>query len=226
MGINVVQTGAFTTLDGIHAERLHDAIEALDLARAGHGSSWTALIEGDGPLRSRLSHQGLSTPSDRASIQWDDPTLLFVMLSATNEDGSPSPLAGELSRERFGRYPTESGSALEYLLEHLSIPAEDPRRRRPPATELPSLLKQLHEGLTSASCGHTTWERGNGGLTIRGFLDAKDVGTVLEQLQRQAWGANADEPLDGGVQDVVRHLTAHLKEARKRKLGVLCRAHA
>ena len=51
MGINVVQTGAFTTLDGIHAERLHDVIEALDLARTGHGSSWTALIEGDGPLR-------------------------------------------------------------------------------------------------------------------------------------------------------------------------------
>ena len=40
MGINVVQTGAFTTLDGIHAERLHDVIEALislGLATDHHG---------------------------------------------------------------------------------------------------------------------------------------------------------------------------------------------
>jgi hypothetical protein len=40
------------------------------------------------------------------------------------------------------------------------------------------------------------------------------------------WSVSADEPLDGGVRDAIKHLVLILKSAERRGVGVMLRSHA
>jgi len=40
------------------------------------------------------------------------------------------------------------------------------------------------------------------------------------------WSVSADEPLDGGVRDAIKHLISILKSAERRGVGVMQRSHS
>lgn len=53
-----------------------------------------------------------------------------------------------------------------------------------------------------------------------------EVGNLRRLLMTGAWGVSADEPYDGGVREVVKHLVVILRGAQARGVGVLLRSHS
>ena len=62
-------------------------------------------------------------------------------------------------------------------------------------------------------------------MALHGWLTAPEVENLRKYLQQSAWKVAQNEPFDGGIRDVVRHLLIILKTAEKRGTGILMRAH-
>ena len=119
--------------------------------------------------------------------------------------------------ERLGRFPTEDGNAIAYLREYL-IPESD-------GDIGCTLLTQLDSGFRQETRGHDNLSLGFAGLKLHGWLAKSDVSNLRTYLQKSAWKVASDEPLDGGIREIVRHLVIILKTAEKRGVGILMRAH-
>ena len=155
--------------------------------------------------------EGEESPIDRA-------TSLFISVLDWQDDGGvPRALDRGHSRERLGRFPSNDGNAIEYLIE-FTIERED-------ASALHDLLGKLGDGLSEASIG-PGFSEGSGGIELLGWLDATDVSELRKEIERGGWSVRSDEPLDGGVQDAFRHLLVFLRSASKRKCGILLRRHS
>ncbi len=219
-------TTAFFTLDAFNGELALEVMAAIEDGRGGNGALWTALVETNEALRTRLAEQGIEQPNDFNSISWDPATLLFTSCVELNSDGRPFPLGERLTRERFGRFPFDDGSALGYFLEHIrpnrSITDNDGQIIY---DELMERLTQLAHGCEEQSRGHTMFEDGFGGMQIHGYLSATGVRELRLHLASKAWTASYDEPLDGGVADVAKHFTALLRAAERRRVGMALRTH-
>ena len=87
------------------------------------------------------------------------------------------------------------------------------------------LLAQLDSGLRAESLGHDRLSIGFGGMILHGWLTAEDVVKMRSYLEQSLWKVNKNEPLDGGVREIVRHFLIVLKSAEKRNLGMLMRRH-
>ena len=111
-------TTAFFTLDAFNGELALEVMNAIEEGKGGHGDLWKGLVEGNEALQSRLTEQGIEHPNDFNAISWDPATLLFTSCVELNNDGRPFPLGERLTRERFGRFPFEDGSALGYFRIH------------------------------------------------------------------------------------------------------------
>ena len=165
-----------------------------------------------------LEVQGVSLNNGRHGVEWDDATFLFMALRSTESDGSPSePLERGVSMERLGRFPTADGNAIAYLREHLIPEIEGDQGSQ--------LLTQLDAGLRKETRGHDNLSIGFGGMILHGWLTTSEVVNLRTYLQQSAWKVARNEPFDGGIRDVVRHLLIILKTAEKRGVGVLMRAH-
>ena len=94
-----------------------------------------------------------------------------------------------------------------------------------PNDEGMKLLTQLDAGLREESLGHSHLSIGFGGMTLHGWLTAQDVSNLRSYLEKSIWKVDKNEPLDGGVLEIVRHFLIVLKSAEKRGLGILMRRH-
>jgi hypothetical protein len=149
----------------------------------------------------------------------DKATMLFISILDWQDDGgAPQALDGGHSRERLGRFPSNDGNAVEYLLEFTGGGKG--------VSELHSLLAKLGRGLNEEILGHSGFREGSGGIELLGWLDSDNVNELRKEIERGGWLVKSDEPLDGGVQDAFRHLLVYLRSARRRKCGILMRRHS
>ena len=197
-----------------------EVVEFIGLVNDCHkGIDQLGQIEEKCPVISaKLSEQGAIFSQGRQDVAWDDATLVFVALRGTQPDGSPSePLERGISTERLGRFPTNEGNSIGYLRTHLI-----PESTNDGGMEL---LTQLDAGLREESLGHSNLSIGFGGMILHGWLTAQDVSNLRSYLEKSIWKVDKNEPLDGGVLEIVRHLLIVLKSAEKRNLGILMRRH-
>jgi hypothetical protein len=64
------------------------------------------------------------------------------------------------------------------------------------------------------------------GLHICGILDMNEAHQLRKFFTGRMWSVSAEEPLDGGVRDAIKHLVQILKSAERRGVGVMLRSHA
>ena len=218
-------TSSFFTLDACNGEVAEKIIVALSKKDSVIESEWEKLIEQNDEINSRLRSQGIDNPSSRNSISWDDAMILFTCSIVVNNQQRPIPLGEQLSKERFGRFPWGNGSAIDYLIEFLR-----PNTRNSSKGEeyesLISLLNKLNSYCTDGPLGGEKYRLGKGGLSICGFLDKSEVLQLRNYLTGRFWSVSADEPLDGGVRDAIKHLVAILKSAERRGVGAMLRSHS
>ncbi|MEE2746857.1 MAG: hypothetical protein VX473_00095 [Candidatus Thermoplasmatota archaeon] len=208
----------FHTFDPMESQFAPQFIDVLHQLRVGGVDSFSEFTNEFPDVNNKLENQGVTLSNGRNQIELDDATLLFIALKATNEDGGPAePLDRGISMERLGRFPTQDGNAVGYLRENLIPENED--------DDGSQLLKQLDAGLRIETRGHDHLSIGFGGMTLHGWLTIEDVVKLRTYLQKSPWKVNQNEPFDGGVRDVVRHLLIILKTAEKRNCGILMRSH-
>ena len=202
-------TAPFHTYDPLNASAAQ-IIPAILAAAAGDSKQFDDILSGDDALRSRLEQEGAQTSDGRAGISWDDATLIFVTCMEIQSDRSPAiPLDKGVTKSRLGRFPEGDGNPFSYLRKYCTAPKDD--------HTITDLLTKFDEGLNL---------QGFAGLNLHGWLTAGEVTSLREALQHQEWGVDRNEPCDGGVYEIIRHLVIILKNAEKRKCGVLMRAHA
>lgn len=219
-------TSAFITIDAFDGQKALKVIESLQKCRDGDFSGWAQLINDDDALRTRLRNQGLETPENRASITWDDATILFVSCLEKDSSGQNYILGDGRTKDRFGRFPWGDGSSLSYLQEFIKPPlSNNALVERIEIEEIEGLLEQLTNGCSLEVNGHDGFQFGSGGLILCGFLDSREVYTLRKGLAGRGWGVSSEEPLDGGVRDVVKHLSAILKAAERNGVGIVVRSH-
>ena len=59
-----------------------------------------------------------------------------------------------------------------------------------------------------------------------GFLTSEEVKTLRSSLLGGGWTVAKDEPIDGGIRDAMRHLSALLLAAERHGAGLIHRMHA
>ena len=208
----------FHTFDPLQGSDVEKLVDILESARTGELDSIATLANTHPLAAEKLEVEGAVLSNGRIGIEWDDATILFIALRATDSDGSPAePLDRGVSMERLGRFPTRDGNAIAYLRTNLNPETEDN-----PGCQL---LAQLDVGLRKEVLGHDNLSNGFGGLCLHGWLTLEDVGVLRSHLQKSGWKVSKDEMFDGGVRDVVRHLLIILKTAEKRGVGLLMRSH-
>ena len=220
-------TTPFATLDAIHGQRAMDVYDVL-VNSENIDESWFTLIENDGDLKARLTEQGITEPSKKSSIQWDDAVLFFTSILMMTKDGTPLQIGDSKTRERFGRFPYQNGSTMEYILSFIcpSNHKDKTSEEDEIYSELDELLNALSQRCSESWVGHQRFTKGSGGLNIAGFLTHEEVRTVRLHLASRVWTVSKDEPLDGGLADAMRHLIALLKAAERRNVGLVLRYHA
>ena len=218
-------TTAFYTLDscnGEFAELIANAIEEYD---NGNRQNWTELISENPSIKERFCDQGISQPSDRKSIIWDNVMILFTGSVHVNEYGKPMSFGDGITKERFGRFPWGDGSVISYLKQFMKSNVRNDSEDNPNFTEIMSLLSKLNSFNTINNYDFPKYVNGNGGLNILGFLTFEEVISLRRLLSGRNWSVSSEEPLDGGVRDGVKHLSSLLKAAERRDSGVMLRSH-
>jgi hypothetical protein len=220
-------TSPFITLDACDGTLVTRMVPALEAAAIGDNTQWCEMIEDNPSVAERLTSQGIKNPSDRLSIVWDDPTLLFTATIVLTSEGRALPLGDGKARERIGRFPYGDGSPISYMIEYMR-----PNHQRSSLTqrigmdEILDLLNKLNHGLSDQHIGHHRYNEGNAGMDIRGYLSAEEVRTLRLGLAGRGWSVTADEPLDGGMRDASKNLIAVLRAAERRDVGVFLRSHS
>ena len=218
-------TTAFYTLDscnGEFAELIANAMEEYD---NGNHENWTRLIMENPSIEKRFNDQGISRPSDRNSIAWDNVMILFTGSIHVNEYGKPMSFGDGITKERFGRFPWGNGSVISYLKQFIKSNVRDDSEDNPNFATIMSLLSKLDSFNTRNNYEFPKYINGSGGLNILGFLNFEEVISLRRLLSGRNWSVSSEEPLDGGVRDGVKHLSALLKAAERRDSGVMLRSH-
>ena len=210
-------TNPFHTFDPIDGKLTESLIQALESSVSGDDEKLLKLFDGDSRLQQRLARESIENLSRRDDIPWDDATVLWLIARQTDADGTPAWLDKGMARDKLGRFPWADGSPLTYLLEFM-IDDED--------TGIKELLLKLNLGLSESIVGHDRYENGFGGLSLMGWLNEEEVESMNRGLLHAAWGVSSVEPFDGGVREIVKHLTVLLKSARAKGTGILLRRHA
>ena len=201
-------TSAFYTFDPmkVDAKELIDPIlksikgqhkELLNVT--SRSASLPILIEGEG-------------------VRFDRATMLFLASLDWKETGeTPEQLCKNNIKEKIGRFPTSDGNAIKYLLKNTSLDSDD--------NKFHEVLSKLMNGLSEDSLGFSGFQRGMGGLELMGWLSSEEVVETLKIIKDGEWSISADEPYDGGVQEIIRHLVMILRVAERRSCGILMRRH-
>ena len=218
-------TTSFFTLDACNGELATKIMSILALKGTEMENSWKQLIVSNPEVESRLRSQGIDNPEVRTDINWDDAMILFTCTLEINSQKRPVKLGEPLSKERFGRFPWGTGSATKYLLEFLRPNNSSPSSKES-YDKLIYLLEKLDSFCLKEPLGGTKYANGMGGLQICGILDMNEVHQLRKYFTDRMWSVSADEPLDGGVRDAIKHIVQILKSAERRGVGVMLRSHA
>ena len=150
--------------------------------------------------------------------KFDPATMLFVSsLDWRESGGTPEQLCKNNIREKIGRFPTNDGNSIKYLLRYTSL--DDG------SNKLHDMLFKLMNGLSEENLGHPGFQKGIGGLELMGWLNSEEVIKLIKTIKSSEWSISADEPFDGGVQEIIRHLMMILTVAERRSCGILMRKH-
>jgi len=151
-------------------------------------------------------------------VRFDRATMLFLAsLDWKETGGTPEQLCKNNIKEKIGRFPTSDGNAIKYLLKNTSLDSDD--------NKFHEVLFKLMNGLSEDSLGFSGFQRGMGGLELMGWLSSEEVVETLKIIKDGEWSISADEPYDGGVQEIIRHLVMILRVAERRSCGILMRRH-
>ena len=159
----------------------------------------------------KLLNEGEESPYDHATA------LFLSALDRIEGGGIPIPLDNGIARNRIGRFPSDSGNAIEYILEFT--------REKEGETNFHELLIKLTNGLSAENLGVEGFNKGFAGMELLGWLNSEEVKLLLTSMQSGKWSINSNETIDGGVRDSLRHLLTLLKAAERRKCGIMMRKH-
>lgn len=208
-------TAPFHTLDPVSGQVVETVLRSLE--RPDDGKAWSTVLEAEPRSIERLGME--PSPSCRSDVGLDDATLLFLLALRRKEDGDRLTVAEGRHVERFGRFPEAQGCLLTYVLNWM----RPTRGHEADFERLANLLARLAKGLDDE---HPQATEGASGLRLHGWLASDDVSDLRVLLMGRCWTVAADEPLDGGMRDAVNHLTAMLRGAERRGVGLLHRSHA
>lgn len=209
-----ISTTPFYTLDAID-----DEIFAL-IIKSKNSDDWKDILLNDS-VKDRLTSQGINA-LERNEISWDDATLLFTLGLKLDSNNIPIKLGELKNRERFGRFPSSDGSALNYFTKYTKATHRDSNIvNRPTFDELMVLINKLNKGLEK-----TSFSTGIGGLRIHGWITAQEATDLRKAIKSGQWGVASDEPLDGGVRDIIKHVVAILRSAERNQVGLMLRSHS
>jgi hypothetical protein len=211
-------TTPFHTFDPCDGDNLARAVASLEAARKGDNTPLTLYCQ-ETAIADLLAKEGIQGVNTRLDILWDDATTawMFGLPTTNGKMALPEPLDYGMHRQRLGRFPHGNGNPMKYILENIRVDSSDER--------LMQLLHYLHDRLGERNVGHSGYAIGNGGLSLKGYLVLEEVQELRGLLQRGKWTVSSDEPLDGGVRDIAKHLTIILRNAISRKVGILHRSH-
>ena len=201
-------TSAFYTFDPMKV----DAKELIDPILKS--------IEGQHKELLNVTSRSSSLPilKEGEGVRFDRATMLFLASLDWKETGStPEQLCKNNIKEKIGRFPTSDGNAIKYLLKNTSLDSDD--------NKFHEVLSKLMNGLSEDSLGFSGFQRGMGGLELMGWLSSEEVVETLKIIKDGEWSISADEPYDGGVQEIIRHLVMILRVAERRSCGILMRRH-
>ncbi len=209
-----ISTTPFYTLDAID-----DEIFAL-IIKSKNSDDWKDILLNDS-VKDRLTSQGINV-LERNEINWDDATLLFTLGLKLDSNNIPIKLGDLKNRERFGRFPSSDGSALNYFSKYTKATHRDSNLvNRPTFDELMVLINKLNKGLEK-----TSFSTGIGGLRIHGWITSQEATELRKAIKSGQWGVASDEPLDGGVRDIIKHVVAILRSAERNQVGLMLRSHS
>ena len=209
-----ISTTPFYTLDAID-----DEIFAL-IVKSEKDEDWKEILQNNS-IKDRLTSQGIIA-LERNEIRWDDATLLFTLGLKLDNNNIPIKLGDLKNRERFGRFPSTDGSALNYFSEYTKATQRDSNLvNRPTFDQLMVLINKLNKGLEN-----TSFSSGIGGLRIHGWITSEEVTNLRKAIKSGQWGVASDEPLDGGVRDIIKHVVAILRSAERNQVGLMLRSHS
>ena len=198
---------AFHTFDQI-SKSPGELLEGISSSFEGKHRNLMEIV-GENSILPELQ-EGKAPDIDAATI------LLICILEWQEGGGAPRPLDSGHSRERLGRFPSDDGNAVEYILDFT----------KDESGVMHSLLRKLGSGLIGSVSGELDFSRGAGGVELLGWLDVGEVPKLRKEIEKGGWTVLSNEPHDGGVQDALRHLLVFLRAAGRRKCGVLMRRHS
>nr|AIF05845.1 hypothetical protein [uncultured marine group II/III euryarchaeote KM3_187_D06]AIF18061.1 hypothetical protein [uncultured marine group II/III euryarchaeote KM3_80_H04] len=215
---NSNETPAFHTFTLIRGDICESYISALEQAADGDDSDLISLIKSDNELSQILEDEGCNIHDGREGCEKSDSSLLLVGLTPLDSSGQRVRDSGDSKvRDRLGRYPWGDGNPLSYLRTWSGNPPDSEQ-------DVMILIDKLDEGLFEKSRGHDRFENSTFG-TLHGILD-HDETVLLEKLLRGGhFKVRADEPLDGGVADIMRHLKNVVRSAARQGMGLLHFSH-
>ena len=213
--METASTAPFHTLDPISGDLIEAVLDAIQ--EPNSTEAWHRVIDLDEARKDRLGDAAAATC--RADVPMDDATLTFLLGLERRPDGTRLEVADDRHTERFGRFPSGDGSLLTYLQSWMR-----PTKGHEDAyDDLFNLIDKLAMGIDKH---HPSASEGPGGLRLHGWLDVAEIKDLRVGLMGRSWTVAADEPLDGGLRDAVKHLGAMLRGAERRSVGLLHRSHA
>jgi len=216
--LNSANTNPFHTFTIVRGDISDRYIEALDKATEGDESELLSLINSDSKLAKNLALQECNLAEGRSQCSMNDSALLMVGLTPLDDNGERLHFPSDSKvRERLGRYPWGDGNPLSYLRTWSGNPPDSPE-------DIMILLDKLDEGLSEKIRGHDRFEKSSFG-TLHGLLNSDDTKTLEKLLSSGSFKVRADEPLDGGVADIMRHLKIVVRIAVKNDVGLLHYSH-
>jgi len=216
--LNSNQTPAFHTFTLIRGDICDNYISALEQAAEGDDSNLMALIESDNDLSQILEEEGCNLLEGRDNCEKKDSSLLLVGLTPLDSSGQRIRDSGDNKvRERLGRYPWGDGNPLSYLRTWSGNPPDSEQ-------DVMILIDKLDEGLFEKTRGHDRFENGTFGI-LHGILDHDETVLLEKLLSSGHFKVRADEPLDGGVADIMRHLKIVVRSAARQGMGLLHYSH-
>jgi hypothetical protein len=212
------ETPAFHTFTLIRGDICETYISALEQAADGDDSDLIALIKSDRNLSQILEDEGCNLHDGREHCEKSDSSLLLVGLTPLDHAGQRVRTIGDSKvRDRLGRYPWGDGNPLSYLRTWSGNPPDSEQ-------DVMILIDKLDDGLFESSRGHSRFENGTFG-TLHGFLDHDETVSLEKLLSTGHFKVRADEPLDGGVADIMRHLKFVVRSAARQDMGLLHFSH-
>ena len=205
---NYIPPSEYYTFDAI----VNDPIEVVDAVLASKAGDHTEIKK----LTSGVVEIDELPEGEPATI--DVATMLFLACMDWNvfRDSSKPLDGGKGSREKLGRWPTNDGNAIAYLIEYTDSPNQI----------IEELLAKLTLGFLPEFLGESGFDKGAFGLEMMGWITHAEVKELRREINRGRWSVKANEPFDGGVQDGFRHLDNLLRGAEKYQAGLLMRRHS